>query len=383
MKREFKEYVNSQFDHEFNYNEVLDKVKGSGMMEKKKILKIVAVVMIVLVLGAMAPSMYANIRWNIEYKEYQNRKVDYGVGSINTAVDEYEENINMDYVFQDEIGVKLNGLMITNDYFQMDVDFKFPEDTQINTDTFNYGFAVYDESNNIYGILERFKMNEEKPTQYWKKLYKDLKVDYNRNDVFAIQYQDSCSGATIITSEKGHIVSSSNMTSSIGFPKSKKIYIRIFDVGYFLYSREGSKLLSAEDVTISDAEWILEVEVPETFYQRETVELKIKEEIDGFKLTKAEVTETGILMKVKLEGMLDIISAGMHQSGEEFDRAVHNAVHIEDQEGNQYHNFNLGTTGDEEEVKMRYDISKKDIKQKTFYLCVTVKGKSYRVELEK
>lgn len=385
MKKNFKEYVDLQYDRDANYHAILNKVKGSGTMKKRKMLNIAVVIVIILLLGAMTPSIYANIKWNIEYKEYQNRKVDYGIASINMAIDEYEANINMDYVYQDGVGVKLNSLMITNDYFQMAIDVRFPEELPINTDTFSYGFAVYDENNNIYGILEKFKMGEKRNFTYWKKIYKDLNIKYNKNDVFSMQYQDSCGGASVTTSEKGHIIASSNMTSSKGFPKSRKIYIRIFDMGYSLYEydEEAGKILAAEDINISDAEWILEVEVPEEFYQRETVRLKISEEIEGFELTKAEVTETGILLKAKLEGMLDIIAAGREQTVKEFDDAVHNAIHIEDEEGNKYYDYNLGTTGNGEEIKMKYDINKKDIEQKTYYLCITVREKSYRVQLEK
>lgn len=384
MKQNFKEYVNSQFDCDTNYHMILNKVKGSGNMKKKKILNIAAVLLVILILGAMAPGIYASIKWNIEYKEYQNRKVDYGLGSIKTTVDEYGANIDMEYVYQDNIGVKVDSLIITNDYFKMGIDFKLPEETTINTDTFTYGFAVYDENNNIYGVFERIKIGEEIKSQYGKKLYKELGINYDKNDISAIEYQDSCQGASVTTSEKGHIITESSMTSGKGFPKSRKIYIRIFDVGYSLYNFDevNRKMLAVENVTLSDAEWILEVEVPEEFYERETIKLKVNEKIPGLELTKAEVTETGTQMKVKLEGMLDIISAGREQSVEEFDNAVHNAIHIEDEKGNVYYNLGLATTGNQEEVKMTFDISKKDINQQSYYLCLNIKGEEYKAKLE-
>lgn len=384
VSKNFKEYVNSQFNCNSNYQIILNKVKGSGSMKKRRVLNIAAVLLVILLLGAMAPGIYASIKWNIEYKEYQNRKVDYGLGSINTAVDEYGANIDMEYVYQDSIGVKVDSLIVTNDYFKMGIDFKLPEETTINTDTFIYNFAVYDENNNIYGVFERLKIGEKINHQYGKKLYKELGVKYDKNDISAVEYQDSCQGASVTSSEKGHIIAESSMTSGKGFPRSKKIYIRIFDVGYSLYNFDevNRKMLAAENVTLSDAEWILEVEVPEEFYDRETIELKVNEKIPEFELTKAEVTETGTQIKVKLEGMMDIILAGREQSAEEFDNAVHNAIHIEDEKGNVYYNFGLATTGNQEEVKMTFDISKKDISQQVYYLCLNIKGKYYRVKLE-
>lgn len=65
MKQNFKEYVNSQFDCDTNYHMILNKVKGSGNMKKKKILNIAAVLLVILILGAMAPGIYASIKWNI------------------------------------------------------------------------------------------------------------------------------------------------------------------------------------------------------------------------------------------------------------------------------------------------------------------------------
>lgn len=380
----WRKYLSEQFDRKENYQKIIKKVEGDGNMTMKKYLSIVAVVIVIIFVGAMTPNIYASIKWDAEYKEYQNRKVDYGLGAINTAVNEYETNIDMNYVYQDNIGVKLNSLMITDDYFKMDIDFKIPEEIQVNTDTFCYNFAVYDEKNNIYGIFERLKVGEEQEMLYWKKLYQELGVKYDKNNVYDIQYQNSCQGAAVLTSEKGYMITSSSMTSSKGFPKSKKIYIRIFDVGYSLYDydKEARKMLAVNNVTISNAEWILEIDVPESFYNRETMMLKVAEEIEGFELTKADVTETGMVVKVKLDGMLDIISAGREQSVEEFDNAVHQAIHMEDEEGNVYYNFGLATTGFENEVEMKFDVDKEKFQKSTYYLCITVRGKSYRLKMQ-
>ena len=384
VERNFKEYTKEQFSKEKNYNAILQKVKGSGVMKKKKILSIAAVLLVVVIVGAMAPNIYANIKWNIEFKEYQNRKVDYGLASINTAVDEYETNIDMDYIYQDEIGVKLEGMLITDDFFKMNIGIKLPEEMEVETDTFNYGYAVYDENNNIYGVFERLKMGKESALTYWKKLYKELGVKYDKKDVFSIQYQDSCQGASVTTSEKGYLSTTASMTSNRGFPKSKKLYVRIFDIGYTLYnfSQEEKKLLSVDERTISDGEWLLEVNVPEEFYQREMIELKMTQQIEGVELTKAEVTETGLSVKVKHEDMMKIIEEGMNQPTEEFDEAVHNAIHIEDESGNKYYNFGLGTTENQGEVKMKFALNKEQVEKNTYYICTHVRGEDKKVKLE-
>ena len=227
-----KNYLNEKYSKENNYYEILQKVKGSGNMKKRKILNIAAILLIVIMLGALTPSIYAKIQWNIEYQEYENRPINYGSATINEAIQEYEKNIQMDYIYKNDIGIKIDSLILTNDYFKINVNFKLPEDIELNTQTFRYGFAVYDENGNIYGIQERMLFKDEK-VPYWEKLYKELGTNYDKKDVFAVQLKDS-SGMGVITSQKGNIIAYTEMTSNKGFPKSKKLYIRIFDIGYDL-----------------------------------------------------------------------------------------------------------------------------------------------------
>ena len=39
--------------------------------------KVAAVLLVVILLGATTPKIYAQIKWNIEYKEFENRPVEY------------------------------------------------------------------------------------------------------------------------------------------------------------------------------------------------------------------------------------------------------------------------------------------------------------------
>ena len=66
------------------------------------------------------------------------------------------------YIYKNDIGIKIDTLILTNDYFKINVNFKLPEDIELNTQTFRYGFAVYDENGNIYGIQERMLFKDEK-----------------------------------------------------------------------------------------------------------------------------------------------------------------------------------------------------------------------------
>ena len=375
-----KNYLNEKYSKENNYYEILQKVKGSGNMKKRKILNIAAILIIVIMLGALTPSIYAKIQWNIEYQEYENRPINYGSATINEAIQEYEKNIQMDYIYKNDIGIKIDSLILTNDYFKINVNFKLPEDIELNTQTFRYGFAVYDENGNIYGIQERMLFKDEK-VPYWEKLYKELGTNYDKKDVFAVQLKDS-SGMGVITSQKGNIIAYTQMTSNKGFPKSKKLYIRIFDIGYDLMelNEEKTQMLSAQNVNITNDEWIIELNIPEEFYTRQSINLKLANEVEGLKISKAELTKTALVMKVEQEGLRKAVMDGRNLSEEEFTDKINKAIHIEDEQGNTYNYTNLSTTENPEEIQLKFSLSQKDISKK-LYLCVKINGKDYKVEL--
>ena len=375
-----KNYLNEKYSKENNYYEILQKVKGSGNMKKRKILNIAAILLIVIMLGALTPSIYAKIQWNIEYQEYENRPINYGSATINEAIQEYEKNIQMDYIYKNDIGIKIDSLILTNDYFKINVNFQLPEDIELNTQTFRYGFAVYDENGNIYGIQERMLFKDEK-VPYWEKLYKELGTNYDKKDVFAVQLKDS-SGMGVITSQKGNIIAYTEMTSNKGFPKSKKLYIRIFDIGYDLMelNEEKTQMLSAQNVNITNDEWIIELNIPEEFYTRQSINLKLANEVEGLKISKAELTKTALVMKVEQEGLRKAVMDGRNLSEEEFTDKINKAIHIEDEQGNTYNYTNLSTTENPEEIQLKFSLSQKDISKK-LYLCVKINGKDYKVEL--
>ena len=375
-----KNYLNEKYSKENNYYEILQKVKGSGNMKKRKILNIAAILIIVIMLGALTPSIYAKIQWNIEYQEYENRPINYGSATINEAIQEYEKNIQMDYIYKNDIGIKIDTLILTNDYFKINVNFKLPEDIELNTQTFRYGFAVYDENGNIYGIQERMLFKDEK-VPYWEKLYKELGTNYDKKDVFAVQLKDS-SGMGVITSQKGNIIAYTQMTSNKGFPKSKKLYIRIFDIGYDLMelNEEKTQMLSAQNVNITNDEWIIELNIPEEFYTRQSINLKLANEVEGLKISKAELTKTALVMKVEQDGLRKAVMDGRNLSEEEFTNKINEAIHIEDEQGNTYNYTNLSTTENPEEIQLKFSLSTKDI-SKRLYLCVKINEKDYKVEL--
>lgn len=342
----------------------------------------VAVAMAVItLLGVATPSIYAQIKWNIEYKEFENRPVEYGMASINQAIEQgYEKNIDMEYVYHDNIGVKLDTLMITDEFFSMNLDFVFPKETKINTETFSYGYAVYDENKNVYGVLDVISNLDVKEmlkgNGYWKKLYTEENIPYNKKEIFPRTISDSTQGATVITSKEGNIIAKTSMTTPKEFPRSKKLYIRIFNIGYTM-----NQLSISERFELTDAEWKLEIEVPENFYQRESVELKLAEDADGFELKKLTVTETGTSIIFKMDGFIDMVMSGRDMEKEEFEQKMDEALYITNEEEKRYSYLeNDNGTYMNGTYKAKFDLNKSDLNQK-LYLHFKMNGKQYKIEL--
>lgn len=360
--------------------------KTENKIKSFKWVNVAAILLVIVLLGVSAPNIYAQIKWNIEYQEFENREVEYGSASIKQAIENgYEKNISMEYVYHDNIGVRLDSLMITDEFFSMNIDFIFPKDIPINTESFSYGYAVYDENKNVYGVYEGgiADLKARIKPKYWKKLYQEEKIPYSAKDVFPIQIADYTIGATVITSKEGNLIAQAKMTTPREFPRSKKLYIRIFNIGYTMYeyNEKNPEMSLSERFKLTEAEWKLEVEVPESFYHRESISLKLKEEVDGFELKKLNVTETGMNVIFKLDGFLDLVMAGKDMETEEFHQKMDDAIYITDEKGKRYSYLNdENGTYREGTYKAKFDINKNDLNKK-FYLHFTINGQEYKIEL--
>lgn len=345
--RIFKEFGESIYDRNENYKCICSKIKGGNDM-KKKLLNTVAVLLMVLVVGATAHGVYAQIAWNIEYKEYENRNVITKRIALNEEIKNgWAENIDMDYIYKDEIGIKLKSFMVTNDYCEIGLDFKFDDKDKINKykDNFYYSYAIYDEDNNIYAISGGAK--------YKKKLYKELgKKNIKEPDL-------SCS---VAIGESGI-----EMESIEGFPQSKKIYIRIFNIGYVIneVDDEHPETLNFQDHFLSSSEWQFEIDVPERFYERTAIELETRENVEGITINKAELTETSLSIKVNINNIREFLMSGKDMDAENFEKLRDAAFYISDNDGNIYAPTDMGL-GEKDEIRAKFGIGKRDLDKKIF-----------------
>ena len=388
INKVFREYTDKIYNIDSNYEAILSRSKkGVSKMKskKKKVLNIAAMFIAVILVGVLSTQIYAKIQWNIEFKEYQNREYATGSGVIQQAIESgYNEVIDMEYNKQDGISVKADSLILSDDHFEANIHFIFDEGIQLNSETFEFGFAVYDDENNIYGISERTYQDDKKNPygNYRKYIYEDLGVKYNKRDIFSIQYSDSASCGNI-SAEDREIVSGFTMNSTKGFPRSKKIYIRIFELGYTMRDIDALEgKYYEENFDISDAEWIFEIEVPEKFYERQTTQLQLEEEMPEVKMNKMSLTETGLVIQFQSEDMTNTIMAGMNMETGEWQKVQEEMIYITDGEENTYYPTSLGTTSEENGLKATFAINKAMLEKKLF-LNVKVDGKQYMSELVK
>ena len=380
-----KEYVEQEIHNkDINFKNVL--LRRKGVINMRKVLNVAVILLVVIFVGTVSSQIYAKIQWNIEFKEYQNRDYKYGSGILKEAVESgYNEEVEMEYVEQDGIKCKVDSLLITDDYFGANINFVFDEDKKINSTTFDFGYAVYDDEKNVYGISTRMHLGKnEKRDNYTIYLYEDIGVKYNKKDIYAVQCKDSSSSGNI-SAVNGNIISSFNFRSSKGFPKSKKIYIRIFDLGYSMTNLDVTgdkpKYDVLEDFSASDAEWIFEIDVPEKFYNRESIQMKLSEEIPDVVINKINVTETGLVVEGTIKNLEDIILTGKDMTSEEWRKRQNELINITDNDGNVYNTTDMGTTTEKDGFKCKFEISKDIVNSKQLFLNMRINENSYTREL--
>jgi len=300
-------------------------------------------------------SIFATI---IHFKKFENIERYYQLGSIKDAIDGgYMENVEMDYVYSGDIGVKISSIMISDNDFDMLVDFDFNQ-KNISMNGLFLTYAIYDENNNIY-IYNDNTLDNNKILNRVKKFYKELDIEYNKDTWFKNGHAKA-NTQNILTQTEENLTIQISMNSNINFPKSKNIFLRIFDIGYIDFNK--NKYNSISD----NKEWILRVSIPEKFHNRTNIDYKLKEEILGFTLKKAYVSSTSMTVIAKVDNLMFI--------GEK--------IKIIDQNGNEYSSKNMTHSDGIDTITAFYAINKNTVTEK-LYLQVFINGDYKKVELIK
>lgn len=363
----FKKYLESKYSKEDNYKKILSKEKGVVSM-KKRILNIAAIFLVIIIAGVLSTNIYAKIMWNIEFKDYRQLPSKEIKGTLDELKEEGSaEVLNIDYLEQDGIGIKINSILLTDDCLDIDITSKFDEDIDVNSQTFSIGYTIYDENKNIYQIHSRMHLGEKtsKFDNVTLFTYEELGVEYDKKDVYALQLANN-GGVTLeeINEEERTINMNITLRAKDKFPQSKKLYIQIFDPGFSMIElgNENGKtnMVNAEDFNLSNSKWLFEITVPEKFYDRNTIELKPESEISGIEFREITISETGMNLTFKSQAYDELIYKGKDMEHEKFLKEMEKMLFVSDKDGNKYNELNVGSSKEKEVYKINIDANIED-----------------------
>lgn len=184
----------------------------------------------------------------------------------------YIQYIDMNYAYSNDIGVKVNYVIMSNYNLNILFDFNFKKELPEDVSDIKVGnLFIYDENNNIICCSYNEKLA--------KKFLKSKNIKYSGNAVYMSLESGWSAGTVEIT--PSHIKYIGQVRSIKGFPNSKKLFI------------------SFDYISINDSEkpyvrgnWSLELDLSEKFYDRETKEYVLAEPNEFIKLKQATVTDT-------------------------------------------------------------------------------------------
>ena len=232
-----------------------------GISLKKRLLAIAGTLCFTVVVVGLSSNLYAKRMWEIGFKEYNNRHYETGYSKVE------ENEVNMDYVYCNNIGAKVSYVELKEDHLFVEVDMIFPENMEINTSGLSFNYAAYDENKNVYGVFERMILDESKERDtYTPYMYEEIGIEYNKNDIYAIQLAQQTGIANI--EAKDHVVTTKlEFKPKEKFPDSEKLYVRVMNLGFDMVERIGDPnkdgRIEYENFDIPDVEWIFEIDIPQ------------------------------------------------------------------------------------------------------------------------
>ena len=345
----------------------------------KKVLLILAIIIILIVVAFVSYKVYVRIDMEIKFKEFEKRQAIETKGTLSYIGDDNCAIVeNMDYITQDEIGVKIDSISITDDTFSANISFKI--DKEFDYKTLGYGYAIYDENKNIYEINTRMHLGENEKYDY-DSFFIQRELGINKNkDIYSIYLADRAGIENISRNENEKTITTTmKIEAKDKFPKSKKIYIKLFDLGFFNINRIENEQIIAQNFNLSDAKWQFEFDIPEEMNKRETINLKLANEIPGLEVTNMTITETKLVLNFNSEEYINLISAGKDMPAGEFPNKCKEMLNITDGEGKVYQETGGGTTGNYG-YKDSFDATKKDLTKKLF-INFKVGDTQYKSEL--
>ena len=346
----------------------------------KKILLIIVVIIVIIIATFGMRKLLFKIDLENRYKEFEKVQTLETKGTLSYVEDKSFAVVNeKDYVFQDDIGAKIDSIKITDNTLTFDVSFKFNKEFTTDYKMLSFGYAIYDENKNVYAITSRMHIGEFEKYDYNSIfMQRELGIN-NKKDIYSIYLADRA-GIEGISKNDDVITTTIKIEAKEKFPQSKKLYIKVFDIGYYEFNNENNEP-KVKNFNLSDMKWLFELDIPEEMNNRNTIELKLEEEISGLKITNATLTNTNLVINFESEDYMNLVTEGKDMPNGEFTKKSVEMLNITDEEGNVYQELGGGTT-ENNGFKMTYDVTLKDLSKKLF-INYKIDNKQYKSELIK
>ncbi|MBR3511610.1 MAG: hypothetical protein IKN74_01450 [Clostridia bacterium] len=377
MNKAFKDYLYKKDD---NYEKILEK-SNKKRFTRKTLLTRVAAIVIILFLVTATPSIYAKIKWNIEFREFKRSRT--VSDKISLIIDENVDDgpnyiLNSNPIEINGIKANVDSIVATDNNIAVIVTYEFNDVSNINSETFSTGFLIYDENKNVYYCGGRMHLGEKTQNinAYYKLLYDEIGAEFDRKDLFSAKYTQSTScGREKVEGNK--ITLRYQINSISGYPKFKTLNIKLFDLGYFMAERTEDGKMSAENFNVSNDEWNFSIDMPQRFLDRTSVKLKVANNIEGLELDKFEITETGLNVVGTLKDFGEYVEGGLNGTIENWGEFSEKIIYITDEEGNVYKGNEIGTYGKENGFHTSFNNIGKDDLNKKLYLhaCIGYEDK--------
>ena len=222
-----------------------------------------------------------------EFKNINNLDTAYALiqnintDSIKDATDSgYIENIDMNYVYSNNIGCKLNNFTFSDNDLSIVFDFDFDKNN-ITQNKLLANIIIYNENKNVF--CNYTPSIDLKNNKYQKALYKNKGLDESSEISSLTSYSNLYETPNQVISQL--LLSEPNEY----YPDSNKLYIYIYGIGYL----DSGKYVYLD----KEANWSFEINIPEKFKNNQNITYKLEETIEGFSLNNLYITDTHTTVK--------------------------------------------------------------------------------------
>lgn len=330
-------------------------------MEKKfRILLIFFLIIFVIIcLGYIANSKEKNIDFNND-------------GISKALKNEYDEEIEMDYILSNNTKLKVNQILLDNYNLGIVCDINFIESLSDLIDIEFKNIIIIDENSNIlYAEYE----NEDELIKYCEEKKYDM-GEYGNG------FSDGSYTGKIVNIQDNNLIFSF-YTSSENFPNSQKLYIK-FDTIYLTKKNK--------DVEIIDGIWEMNLDLGNVAQKRKEIEYSVIN-INDSKTTITKSLTSMSNMKLELITNSDKIDFKKLKNRDinimnVNDMIPFHEIYIETENGKKYFQSNYGSNGYDtiEDGKIRYyvtfDYTYYDIAEKIKIVLPTNKKEEIIIELQ-